>query len=193
MAIIAALITASVALLVPFITLYLNRTYAVPNPAANGVETTVPITISASTRLLIVLVMGATFMVPVGFLAFCVVVVLNLFFAPPNQDVLLWSLDAGLNAGAAFALSLVWHAGLNEPRKWWRLFTWYPAVACAFFGSLGFVSALVGNLVFAWAVGNPEPQALQDSMDAAVASGVVALLAGYASVKVEELREGQSG
>jgi hypothetical protein len=190
MAIIAAFITASVALLVPFITFYLNRSSGLP--AAGQAGGRIDVTVTPSVRLVIVMFVAVFLALPVGFLTFCVAVVGNLFLAPEDFPVFLFSLDAGLTGGAIFAISLIWHGGFNEPRAWWTHLRWYPAVVTVFFASLGFVGAFASNTIFALAVGLPLENAhlLHDTFDAAVASAVVAPLAAFGTVKIEELREG---
>jgi hypothetical protein len=189
MAIFAALITASVAILVPFITFYLNRAPAVVG-VGPATHLDVPITISPSAKLLIVIPIALVFSVPVGFLSFCVAVVANLFFAP-TDNIFLFSLDAGLCSAAIFAMSLIWHAGFNEPRKWWDGLKWYQPMMVSFFGALGFIIALFGNTIWAFAMGiNPmDVWVFHDSADAAIGCAVVSWLAAYGVVKVEELRE----
>jgi hypothetical protein len=191
MAIIAALITASVTLLVPFIVFYLNRAGTQQSSGAgSGTVVQMPITISPGAKFFFVLPLAVVFSVPVGFLAFCVTVVINIFAAPSDQSIFLFSLDAGFCAGGMFGLSLLWHAGVDEPRKWWGRYQWYQAMMAGFFGSLGFTVALVGNAIWSWAHGI-DPAAnhvFHDSFDAAIASAVVSWLAGYATVKIEELR-----
>ena len=115
MAIIAALITASVALLVPFITFYLNRSTGIQT-GPPGARVDVALSVSPSVRLVLVTVVAIFLMLPVGLLAFCVAIVVNLFLAPDASYIFLFSLDAGLTAGIIFALSLIWHGGFIEPR-----------------------------------------------------------------------------
>lgn len=192
MAIIAALITASVALLVPFITFYLNKAPTVAN-GTKSAQIDVPVTISPNGRLLILIPLALVFCVPVGFVAFCVAVVGNIFFTAASE-VFLFSLDAGLCSAAILAMSLVFHAGLNEPRKWWSKLKWYQLMVLVFFSALGYVTALISNTIWALAHGtNPiEVHVFYDSIDAAALSGIVAWGAAYATVKIEELRDPQS-
>jgi hypothetical protein len=194
MAILAALITASVALTVPFITFYLNKA---PPVVPNGQAThgNVPISISWSARFLIVIVMALVFWVPVGFIAFCVAVVANMVLGPVGQnDLFLISLDAGLTSGTVFSLSLIWHAALNEPVKLWVSMKWYQVMMVAFFSALGFMLAFLGNAIWAVAHGLSLGQVsiFHDSADAAIGSGVLAWLAGFATLKIEELRAAPS-
>lgn len=188
MAIVAALITASVALLVPFVTFYLNKS---PSVARAGQSATIdiPVTISRSVKLLLVVPIAIVFSLPVGFLAFCVAVVGNMALAP-TENIFLFSLDAGLCSAAIFALSLVFHAGLNEPLQWLVALRWYQPMMVAFFGALGFLIALIGNTIWALALGiNPlQVHVFHDSADAAVCGAVVAWLAAYGTLKIEELR-----
>lgn len=152
MIIIAALLSATVALTVPFISFYLNKApVVVPNGQATHLN--VPVSISWNAKFLMVLTMALVFMVPVGFLSFCVAVVGNLFIGP-GDHIFLLSLDAGLSCAAVFASSLLWHAGFNEPLKYWTALKWYPPMMVAFFSSLGFLMALIGNTIWAMAMGH---------------------------------------
>ena len=189
MVIIAALITASVALLVPFITFYLNRSTGIQT-GPPGARVDVALSVSPSVRLVVVSIVAVFLMLPVGFLAFCVAVVVNTFSAPSDQEIFLFSLDAGLTAGVIFALSLVWHGGFIEPRTWWTRLRWYPALIICFFASLGFVGALASNTIWGLAAGAPLEHLVHDTVDAGVASAIVSGLAAFGAVKIEELREG---
>ena len=191
MAIIAALITASVALLVPFITFYLNKAPTITN-GARAVHIDVPVTISPSTRLLVVIPLAFVFCVPIGVLAFCIAVVGNIIFAP-SPNIFLFSLDAGLCSSAVFAMSLIFHAGLNEPRQWWNKLKWYQLMMTAFFSALAYVMALIGNTIWAMAhsMDPMDVHIFSDGIDAAILGGIVAWIAAYGTVMIEELRDHQ--
>jgi hypothetical protein len=176
-------ITVAAMLLVPFLTFY---------PRAGGIRPRrgQGVSVSPTAKVVVVSVMALVFAVPVGLMAYCVILVFNLLFALGPVSVWLYSLDGGLSAGAMFALSLILHADFHEPRQWWDAIKWYPIVVVTFFGSLGFISALVGNVIWAIALGVDftDYSVVHDTLDAGVSSAVAGWAAAYISVEIERLR-----
>lgn len=190
MPIIAAFITGSIALLVPFITFYLNRS-AGPSAVQIGPIGTA-LTVSPTIRLLVVVPAAFVLAVPAGFSAFGAAIAFNLFTMPDAQELTLFSLDGGLTGGAIFGLSSILYAGFTEPVLWWVRLPWFKLAHAVFFATLGFLVALVGNSIWAMAHGLEleDVHVIFDSLDAGLTSGLLASIAAFACVKVEELRNG---
>jgi hypothetical protein len=187
MPIIAALITASVALLVPFISFYLNRSAVPPGSSVGSAQ---PLTVSQHVRLLVVIPAGLVLSVPAGLSAFGAAVIFNALTMPGGQDLFLLSLDAGLTTGAVFILAFALHAGFEEPSHWWSDLPFYPIALFGFFSTFGFMVSLVSNSIWAMALGIQldSYSILFDCLDASLCSGTIACLTAFICAKIEELR-----